>query len=416
MKRKRRIEIPVLFVIIITFASECTFSNQATIPQPTTIVPSNTNTGLATRTTTVTSTATPTKTKPVNPKDFHLISASRLLNDDRIWAMTANTILDEGSEDTGCKPVFQTGDLYQSDDGGHSWNYIAPPITFSLSGCPLTTVVVDLSAFFEIVPYANGIIMHFRLLGHTSIFLWDENVWSPIPPPFPEVQFGDPKEIGVMDMLVIPDESGRIVAVGHSPDGKSNAWIQEKPTAAWKDISSNIGNYATINQIMWSYAYGIFGMMKKDSLVIKLDDELHWIDLKFPKENKPELNGIGMGINGEVCTSLLETNINHPRLVWDGSNWIKYNFISNCLSQADWLAYQRFSVVQLFPLVPGDPEGLFYITNNGNQLQKLVLPSSTNYLSPKNLAISQSGNIYYLSDLGVYSSKDIGKTWELVYG
>jgi hypothetical protein len=421
MKLKRCIEILVLFAIILTSACKGTFSNDATIPRAATITPFFTDTAITTRIPSVTSTAIPTVPKSVNVRDLRYISASLLLNDDRIWAMTSSAVLDEGSEDTGCKPTLRTGELYQSNDGGRNWEYSAPTITFSILGCPLKQLFVDYYSYFEIAPYANGIIMQFRLgMTHipdrSPIYFWDGNDWNRIPSPIREYQKSDPEGSGLMEMRVVPDGSSRIIAVGKDPDGNSNAWLRQNPTAPWKDISPNIDRLATIDQIIWSYAYGLVAVMKNNSSVIRLDNEMHWIDLGFPKENKASPDILWMGINGEVCTHDGRSPDNAPKLGWDGSKWKMYDWFSNCPFPHIGMAYQHFAVAQFAPLKPGDITGLFYLVNNGNQLQKFILPTSTEYLKRRNLAISQNGIIYFLSDLGLYSSTDVGKTWELVCG
>jgi hypothetical protein len=395
----------ILFVVILTFACLGISSEEPPSFQTTskTLVPPDS------------ATVTLEKSKYVDVSDLHYITASQVLNDNRIWAMSSIWVLDAGTEDTGCKAIVQSGQLYQSNNGGRDWELSAPPIKYSTPWCMLTQYAVDYLSDIKIVPFASGFIMQIQLFGSAPVFYWDGNTWKPIPSPIRDYQKGDPEDSGLKEMLVLPDGSGRIVAVGHDPDGISNAWMLEKPSTSWKDISSNLNNYDTIDNIIWSYNYGLVGAMKNSSTVLRLDDELHWIDLDFPKDDKFSPDRIWMGINGEVCSYDEHSSDNAENLGWDGSKWKLYDQASNCTFSLIWVAYQKYSVVEFFPLGPNDISGLFYITNNGNQFQKFVLPELENDIQSRSLTISQTGIIYFLSNDGLYSSTDIGISWKLVY-
>jgi hypothetical protein len=380
-----------------------------------TYLPSNTKTIIKTITKTTAITITPTKTKEkvVEVFDLRYISSSPLLNDNRIWAMKPLVVEDEGSEETGCHPEIRTGDIYQSNDGGYSWEFVAPPVILRPNYCIIKQYIVDKYSSMEVVPYGKGFIIQFKLIpgplpSLTPLLYWMGSDWYLIPSPIRSYKQGDPKESGLQQMVIGPDGSGRIFAVGDDPDSLSNAWVLEEPTGHWRDISSKVDHSSTITRIFWSYAFGLIG--RNSYSIIQLQNDKSWIDLQFPNDIVPSSTNIWMGIDGEICTNDYIMPENTPSYGWNGSEWVLFNHASNCIYHPLGIAYQQFAII-------GDSidSALSTILKNIPEIYELNLPRDAHNNRILSLAVSQTGITYLLYEVGLYASNDIGQTWRLVY-
>jgi hypothetical protein len=364
------------------------------------------------KTATVTETPTKIKKKIVDVRELRYISASPVLNDNRIWAMKPIIVLDEGSQER-CQPEILTGDIYQSNDGGYTWEFAAPQLTLHPSWCIFKQDIIDITSSIEIVPYGDGIIVQIKLFpgplpSVTPILSWDGHNWYLVPSPIRSPKQGDPKGSGLHQIIIAPDGSGRIIAVGDDPNSLSNAWLLEKPTELWRDISSKLDYSGTITNIIWSYAFGLIGM--NSNSILQWVNETKWIDLKYPKNNIPSSTHIWMGVNGEICTHDWQLPDSTPNIGWNGSEWKLDDPASNCAYNPLGIAYKQFVIV-------GDAidHELTFLTNNNPEIHKLNLPKNASNTHLLSLSVSQTGIIYLLFDFGLYASNDIGNSWELVY-
>jgi hypothetical protein len=358
------------------------------------------------------STTTPTKTSSsINVGSLRYIAPSLILNDNRIWAMGPMNI-----DEKSCNRT--SGEIYQSNDGGRNWELVAPPILFSLGSWCGSKIVADIGTTFDLIPYRKGLILQLRVGGtilpsQSPIFYWDGSVWNRIFSPIQGYKNGVAGQKGLTDMIVIPDGSGRIFAVGDDPDKISNVWMLDTPLSSWKDISLNLSPNLYFEGIIWSYAFGLVGASENTSSVYRLDSETRWVDLQYPKGIKPPVH-MWMGINGAICTANSLDSEDLPNYGWDGEIWSLYNRASVCPFYGPYVAFQKFAAIKVFPHQPGDPSGWYYISLNENQVNKLELPKVSPDAEIRGLRVSQTGIIYVLYTDSLYSSSDIGKTWELL--
>ena len=370
----------------------------------------------------------PTEAKtatPVNVDIKHIreIVPSMVPGDSRIWAVTDKSFVSRGNQ-YACEFTFVTGPIYESRDDGHTWTDPLPPLQYDTHDCGINLGgLEDASTITSaaIIPYSGGFIIQYyfglnslntltnqkiNLPYFNPIFYAANGGWSQIAMPIGNASDKDPEITGVSEMMVVPDGSGRIVAVGGDPKGYENAWIMDSPGGSWKSIPANINKYEIINQIIWSPKYGLVALMNHSN-VIQADNQYQWHDMNYPEDY---IHDLWTGFDGEICVS----KILSPISGWDGNTWRDFDQYSDCGSS-------------LFP--PNDKNyAISYDTDssgrvalsiykiNDKQSHELKFPDLPERIKMINFTVSRSGVIYYLTEVGLYASFDMGDSWELVYG
>jgi hypothetical protein len=381
---------------------------------------------------------------PANP--FIEIIASPMPGDGRLWTMTKPGVKNWGElYDTECNSSLVIS-LFESTDNGVSWHSFLSPLETPINQC-LHDNNLDLYLSWtnaSIFPYEGGYIFELRthIITEANAFFsprdsfrfsYSNGAWKTIGLPV-TTGWTNNRYSGVWDSIVLPDNTGRIIAIGHDRITGGNAWVYEPVLGAWRDISLRdpILGDNTPDMITWSYRLGIF-ISAADSpqeahnshrLVFHADNDTYqWSQVEFASGDTAPTGGIKnalwTGTNGEVCMSaagrlsiLTDVYLEIlPRTIQADPDK-KYMAGSPCPSSLAGRNEKNISILASEYRDMIDKGVAVYAWSS-----PIYLPSVIQF--PKNIPddmmtdfeVSGTGVFYYLAKGTLYSSTDNGKTW-----